>query len=191
MNLEDLQIETNRLLIRPYKETDALALKQGIDESLTALKEFMPWAKYEPEAVVYKEKRIERWNQDILNDKDITLGIFHKTKQTFIGSTGLHARNEAGIYEIGYWVHKDFAGQGMITEATQALTDFAFKELQAEKIEIRCSENNRKSANIPKRLNYTLEYTFRTLEKDKEGNRLKHQVWCVFKEEWNHDSKNS
>ena len=191
MQPEDLHIETERLLIRPYTVADAASVKNGIDESLSHLKEFMPWARYEPEAVIYKEKRIERWLQDILNDKDYTLGIFDKKKKHFIGSTGIHCRSTPGIFEIGYWVHKDFEGQGYITEATKALTDFAFTTLEAEKVEIRCSEQNFKSGRVPKRLNYTLEYTFRSLEKNEKGERIKHQVWNVFKEEWQNDSKNS
>jgi RimJ/RimL family protein N-acetyltransferase len=191
MTLEELHIETERLIIRPYREADGLSLKNGIDESLVSLKEFMPWARYEPEAVIHKERRIERWNQDILNDKDFTLGIFSKTNQAFIGSTGLHRRSENGIYEIGYWVHQEFQGKGYITEAAEALTNFAFEHLDAEKLEIRCGEKNIKSAQIPQRLNYTLEYTFRTLEKNQEGKRLKHQVWCLFKEEWKNDYTHS
>ena len=191
MTLDKLHLETLRLIIRPYQEADALSLKNGIDESLNSLKEFMPWALYEPEAVIHKERRIERWNQDILDDKDYTLGIFNKTNQEFIGSTGLHSRSKHGVYEIGYWVHQAFQGQGYITEAAQALTNFAFEHLQAEKLEIRCGVHNVKSAQIPQRLGYTLEYTYRTLEKNKEGKRLKHQVWCLFKEEWKNDSTHS
>jgi RimJ/RimL family protein N-acetyltransferase len=191
MTLAELHIETPRLIIRPYQEADALNLKNGIDESLSSLKEFMPWARYEPEAVIHKERRIERWNQDIINDKDYTLGIFDKENQQFIGSTGMHRRTRNGIFEIGYWVHQAFQGQGYITEAAQALTNFAFEYLHAEKVEIRCGERNIKSAQVSQRLNFTLEYTFRTLEKDQEGKRLKHQVWCLFKEEWKNDSTNS
>lgn len=191
MKLEELHLETDRLLIRPYLETDAEALKNGIDESLEQLKVFMPWAKYEPEAVVHKEKRIERWRQEILEDKDYTLGIFNKETKEFIGGTGFHKRSESGIFEIGYWVITRFTGKGMITEACEKLTTLAFEKLAAEKVEIRCSEKNVQSSNIPKRLNYTLEYEYRTLEKDEKGNRLKHQVWCIFKEEWKNDSTNS
>jgi RimJ/RimL family protein N-acetyltransferase len=191
MQITELLIESKRLSIRPYLVSDAESIKNGIDESLVELRKFMPWAKYEPEAVIHKAKRIERWLQDILDDRDYTLGIFNKENEEFIGSTGFHKRREKGVFEIGYWIHKDYQGNGYITEAVEVLTDFAFEKLEAEKVQIRCSEQNIKSSNIAKRLHYTLEYTFRTLEKNEIGERKKNQVWVMFKEDWKNDSTHS
>ncbi len=44
-----------------------------------------------------------------------------------------------------------------MTEAIQGITDFAFRELQAQRVEIRCDEKNIKSRAIPKRLGFNLE----------------------------------
>ncbi|WP_272928112.1 GNAT family N-acetyltransferase [Bacillus sp. USDA818B3_A] len=49
------------------------------------------------------------------------------------------------------------SGKGYITESTQAITEFAFRELQAKRVEIRCDRNNSKSRAIPEKLGFSLE----------------------------------
>lgn len=184
MKLVALHIETERLLLRPYVENDALALKEAIDASLVSLRRFMPWAHFEPTSKADKLALIREWTNKIEQDLDYTLGIFHKEKKYFIGSTGFHKRSEKGIFEIGYWQSTQFEGNGYISEACKALCSFAFQHLQAEKIEIKCLLSNTKSAAIPNRLGFTLEYTYRTLQFNEEGQREKQQCWVLFKEDW-------
>lgn len=184
MKLEALHIETQRLLIRPYVESDAALLKEAIDASLVSLKKFMPWAQFEPTTKADKLALIKERKDKIEKDLDYTLGIFHKENKHFIGSTGLHKRSEKGIFEIGYWQSTQFEGNGFITEACKALCHFAFTKLDAEKIEIYCNVNNIKSAAIPKKLGFDLEYTFRSLQLENDGNRIQKQCWVLFKEDW-------
>lgn len=186
MNPKDLHIETERLLIRPYTNDDAKAIKNAIDNSLPELLPFMPWAKNEPEPIDTKIERIIKWSEEIEKDENYTLGIFDKKTGDFIGSTGIHTirSQERRNFHIGYWCHSKHTGKGYITESSKALTDFGFKNFNAERMEIHCEVSNTKSAAIPKRLGYNLEGTFRTLEKDQNGNRIKHQAWYMFKEEW-------
>jgi ribosomal-protein-serine acetyltransferase len=42
-------------------------------------------------------------------------------------------------------------------EAVQGISTFAFNELEARRIEIRCDSKNEKSRKIPERLGFTLE----------------------------------
>lgn len=186
MNPKDLHIETERLLIRPYIISDALAIKKAIDESLSELLPFMPWAKNEPEPIEEKVERIKKWSEEIENNQNYTLGIFDKKSGEFIGSTGIHTlRSKDRLnFHIGYWCHTKHTGKGYITESSRALTDFGFKHFNAERMEIHCEVDNTKSAAIPERLGYNLEGTFRILDKDEMGNRIKHQAWYMFKEEW-------
>lgn len=184
MNPKDLHIETERLLIRPYTIEDAAALKKGIDESLPELLRFMPWAKDEPQSVEQKIERIERLTKDIEEDKDYTLGIFLKDTGEFIGSTGLHKRNRRNILEIGYWCATKHTGKGYITESSRALTNFAFNNLNADCVHIVTETKNIKSAAIPKKIGFKLEFSCRSGEFDDNCNRLIANNWVIFKEEW-------
>lgn len=184
MNPKDLHIETERLLIRPYTIEDAAALKQGIDESLPELLPFLPFAKFEPSDIQSKIDLINRWSKEIEEDTNYTLGIFDKNNGKFIGSTGFHKRNRKYILEIGYWCVTKYAGNGIITESTKALTNFAFNKMDTDSVHIVTALKNVKSAAIPMRLGFNLEYSCRTGEFDENKNRLIANYWVIFKEEW-------
>ena len=64
-------------------------------------------------------------------------------------------------FEIGYWLDSRLCGQGYMTEAVQGITAFAFTELLARRVEIRCDALNEKSQAIPMRLGYWHEGTLR------------------------------
>jgi ribosomal-protein-serine acetyltransferase len=59
--------------------------------------------------------------------------------------------------EIGYWVSKDCAGQGVTTKAATAVSDFAFHTLGLDKVIIRADPNNIGSNRVAEKLGYTLE----------------------------------
>ena len=82
-------------------------------------------------------------------------------------------------------IETEFEKLGFIIESTKALVSFAFEKLKMERVEIYCDAENKRSAQIPQRLGFNHEYTFRKIEKDENGNRKKHQAWYIFKEEWN------
>jgi RimJ/RimL family protein N-acetyltransferase len=72
--------------------------------------------------------------------------------------SGLHRIDwQAGNFMIGYWVRTKFMGQGFVTEAVNGITDFAFKHLHANRVEIRCDAQNIRSAAVAKRCGYLLE----------------------------------
>lgn len=81
------------------------------------------------------------------------------------GVASLHkidAQNKIGF--IGYWLGKEYVGNGIITEVVKILLELGFVEYQLNKIEIRCAEANSKSRAIPERLGFTQEATLRQCE---------------------------
>lgn len=178
------KIVTPRLIVRKYELTDAPLLKKAVDSSIEHLLPWMPWAKYEPETIAKKVERIQAWQADFLANKDYVYGIFSPDNQKLIGSTGLHTRQGKHILEIGYWISAEAAGKGYATEISYALTKTAFIYLGIDKMEIRCDIDNVKSARIPQKLGYRHEYTFRTIDKNEQGERVQHQVWTLFAEEF-------
>ncbi len=59
--------------------------------------------------------------------------------------------------EIGYWLSRDFLGRGIMTRSVSTLCDFAFRELDINRIQIKCALANTPSRNIPQRLGFHLE----------------------------------
>jgi RimJ/RimL family protein N-acetyltransferase len=96
----------------------------------------------------------------------------------------LHTRRGADTREIGYWIHKDHLDQGLITEASAALTKVAFEVDQVHRVEIRCDPKNMRSAAVPRKLGYTLEATFREDTHLSNGEWRDTMVWVLLASEY-------
>ena len=71
--------------------------------------------------------------------------------------------------EIGYWVRKQFAGQGYVTEAVNAVTDFAFRVFEAKRVEIRMDDDNVLSSRVAERCGFELEGILRNERRKLDG----------------------
>ncbi len=63
--------------------------------------------------------------------------------------------------EIGYWLLSQYSGRGLMTDFVRACIEYGFKELNLNRIVIKCAEGNIKSANIPKRLGFIQNEEFK------------------------------
>lgn len=79
-----------------------------------------------------------------------------------IGVYKIDVQNKIG--EIGYWIAENFQGKGIVTRACQVVINFCFKELQLNRIEIKCGTQNYKSQSIPEKLKFTKEGVMRQAE---------------------------
>ena len=151
--------DSERLTIRCPMPGDGEEVCQAIIDSQPELIPWMPWAVGE-QTVEGTEANVRDAYAKFLQREDLRLSLYLKGTTTLVGSSGLH-RIDWNIpkFEIGYWARTKFAGNGYITEATAAITAFAFEQLGAKRIEIRCDENNVRSAVIPPKVGYTLEGT--------------------------------
>jgi len=155
------RIETQRLVLRCYKPSDAQLMVNSVTESLEHLKPWMSWAYNEPEPIEEKIKILKRARGRFDLGQDYTYGIFNPQEDRLIGGAGLHTRLGENELEIGYWIHKDFIKQGLVTEATVALIKVAFDVIHVHRIEIHCDPANIASAAVPRKLGFTHEGTLR------------------------------
>ncbi|MBD3110088.1 GNAT family N-acetyltransferase [Bacillus sp. AGMB 02131] len=172
------EFTTKRLLIRMPMPSDGKAVYDAISTSLPELKPWVPFAQKE-QSEQDLEANVRQTHLDFLSRKDLRLHLFLKESGQFIGSSGLHRIDwTVPKFEIGYWLDTRFSGKGYMTEAGQGITDFAFNELKAKRIEIRCDPNNIKSRAIPEKLGYTLEGVLKNNAKAPDSDGLVDT--CVF-----------
>jgi RimJ/RimL family protein N-acetyltransferase len=165
---------SSRIRVRPHINEDAILLNQAIAESFDNLHEWMEWA-VKPQTMKETKDYIDFsqncWLEE--NPKELPLLIFDPNEENLIGSTGFHAINwEIPVFEIGYWVNKRYAGQGLITEAVNIQTQYAFSTWNAKCVEISCDADNTKSAAIPIRLGFTLEAHLKNHRTQPTSNKL-------------------
>jgi len=155
------RIETRRLVVRCYQPSDTALLAESISESVEHLKPWLPWAYNEPEPIEEKAQRMKRFRGLFDLGQDFVYGIFNPEETKLIGGTGLHTRLGEDQLEIGYWIHKDYLNQGLVTESTRALVKVAFEVLHVHRLEIHCDPENFASAAVPRKLGFAHEGTMR------------------------------
>jgi len=163
------RIETKRLVIRCYNPADAPMLAEAVTESLEHLRPWMPWVYNEPEPIEEKIQRLKLFRGNFDLGQNFTYGIFNPEETKLIGGTGLHTRLGENELEIGYWIHKDYINQGLVTESTSALVKVAFEIVHIHRLEIHCDPENFASAAIPRKLGFTHEGTLRAKTRFLDG----------------------
>lgn len=150
-----------RVLVRNYRREDAGQIWEAIDESRDSIRQWLPWEgqhQDQNDTLEFVVRAMARW---ILRE-DLSLGVFLKDRGRFLGGTGLHRINwSARSFEIGYWLRRTAQGQGYMSEAVRLVTQMAFEDLDAQRVFIRCAEDNHRSSGIPQRLGFKLEGVMR------------------------------
>ena len=121
-------LETERLLLRPFRAEDAPAVHAhcgnwNIARMLTRVPH--------PYRRDLAESWIESHAKDWRSGAEITFCI--ELDGEAVGAVGLR-RTEGRTYEIGYWLGEPWWGKGFATEAARGAMRFAFEELGAEKL---------------------------------------------------------
>lgn len=153
-----MPILTQRLLIRPPQAGDGPAYHAAINASREHLQRFLEWVDASHHTPEDSENMARTAHARFLNRSDIILAIFDRKTQALYGGTGFHSIDwNLPKFEIGYWLHQDLQGQGLITEAVNGITRYAFDQLQAKRVEIRCEGENVRSAAVAERLGFELD----------------------------------
>ncbi len=161
--------ETERLHIRAKRPGDGMEIYEAVRDSIAELSQWMSWAQQLETPEAY-EARARKSAENFHRYEDMTFGLHRKPDQYLVGVCGLHLRDaDVPSYEIGYWARSSCSGNGYISEAVKALTTLAFERLHANRVEIRCDANNRRSAAVAERCGYTLEARLRHHRRTPQG----------------------
>ena len=154
------QFETERLILRAPQFGDGAAVNDAIKESYESLNEWMKWADHIPE-IEETEANVRKHRVNFLLRDSFTFYILDKFSGKFIGSCSL-VRGDWQVrrFEIGYWIRQSASGRGYMSEAVEGLTQFAFRKLKANRIEIRCDTRNVASCRVAESCGYHLEAIF-------------------------------
>ena len=153
-------IQTERLLLRPWREEDAEALYKYASDP-----EIGPPAGWPPHTSVENSRQIIK---NVLSAPE-TYAVCLKDDEP-IGSVGLKLKGSSDMTdrddecELGYWIGKPFWGQGLIPEACRALLRYAFEDLGMRGVWCGYYEGNEKSRRVQEKLGFVYQYTTENLE---------------------------
>ncbi len=151
MNNKTIEIKTERLLLRQWREQDKPDLARLNADSIVM--EFYPSILSVEESNVLADKI-----SALISEKGWGLWAVEllDTKQ-FIGFVGLHEPTHdlpcTPCVEVGWRLAKEYWGKGYATEAARAALNFAFEVLKLEQVYSFTSVGNEKSEAVMRRLN--------------------------------------
>jgi RimJ/RimL family protein N-acetyltransferase len=174
------RIITNRLVIRCYNPVDAPLMVASVTENIEHLRPWMAWIADEPETLEQKIDRIRKFRGNFDHGLDYIYGIFDLQETRLLGGTGLHTRIGPRAREIGYWIHKDYIGQGLATESSAALIRVAFEIDKVNRVEIHCAPENVASSAVPRKLGFTHEATLKKRTPFGDGELRDSMIWTLF-----------
>ncbi len=150
-------IETKRLILRPWEESDAEALfKYASDPDIG------PIAGWPPHTSVENSREIIR---TVFSAPETYAVVLKVTKEP-VGCCGIMLSNNLHSAdmkqceaEIGYWIGKQYWGQGLIPEAVRALLARSFNELHLDTVWCGYYEGNVKSKRVIEKCGFKYHHT--------------------------------
>ena len=169
-NEPDAPIETERLLLRPFRESDAEAFFKCCQNPNIG------------NNAGWKPHRSLEESQEILRSVFISQpgiwAIILKEDGRLIGSVGIipdPKRENPQARMLGYWLDESHWGKGYMTEAVQSVLDYGFNTLQLNLITANCYPHNERSQQVLKRHGFIYEGTLHQAELTYDGHLYDHQ----------------
>lgn len=174
------EIKTERLLLRKFRPEDAKAMFEtwANDERVT---KFLTWTPHG--SIEVTEFVIGLWLKDYEKGNSYQWAIEFEGK--LIGSIACVSMDENSEHgEIGYCIGYDFWGKGIVTEATKAVIDFLFKEVNLNRIIIEHATKNPASGKVITKCGLTPEGIKREHFKSASGEFLDIASYSILRKEW-------
>ena len=175
-NEPDAPIETERLLLRPFRESDAEAFFECCQNPNIGNN-----AGWKPHGSLEESQEILR---SVFISQSGIWAIILKEDGRLIGSVGIISdpkRENPQARMLGYWLDESHWGKGYMTEAVQSVLDYGFNTLQLNLITANCYPHNERSQQVLKRHGFIYEGTLHQAELTYDGHLYDHQCYYLTK----------
>jgi RimJ/RimL family protein N-acetyltransferase len=154
-------------------------LLAAVRESLPELKPWMSWATEDYDRAAC-ERGVRQALAEFVLQQDLRYHIINRADGRIIGTAGLHSiRWQVPRFEIGYWLRTSCTGKGYAAEAVRALSQVAFGQLGAERLDIHCDDRNEASARVALRCGFTLDVILRDYFRAPDGTLRDERVYSL------------
>ena len=171
-------LETDRLILRPWEESDAEELFRYAKDPMVG-----PIAGW-PEHTSIEDSR--QVIHDVLKVPE-TYAIVLKETGLPIGSIGLH-HNDLAVKddeaELGFWLGVPYWGCGIVPEASREILRHAFEDLNLSRVWCGYYEGNEKSRRVQEKLGFKYQWTTEEAPVPRMGETRRGYVSLLTKEEW-------
>ena len=173
-----MTFETERLILRPWQDSDAEALYEYAKDDRVG-----PAAGWPPHTSVENSREIIR---KVLS-KPETYAVVLKETGRAIGSIGLHFHSDLAKEnepELGYWIGRPFWGRGLVPEAARALLNHAFLDLGCSQVWCGYYEGNERSKRVQEKLGFVFQWTIDDAPVPQMGETRRGYVNLLTRQDW-------
>jgi ribosomal-protein-serine acetyltransferase len=153
---------SDELELRLLEERHAEELFALVDQNRQHLRQWLPWldTTISPsDTLTFIKNALDQF----ANDLGLVSGIWYRNR--IVGVIGFNSIDwQNRLAHIGYWLDAESQGNGFVIRGCSALIDYAFNELELNRIEIHCAKGNKKSRAIPETLGFSQEGLVRQAE---------------------------
>lgn len=171
-------LETERLLLRPFRAADAPVVQR-----LAGAREVADNTLTIPHP--YPDGAAEAWiatHVPAYRRGELVIFAIASPEEGLVGAIGLNLEADAGVAELGYWIGVPFWGRGYATEAAGAVLRYGFDALALQRIAARAFRRNPASSRVLRKIGMTHEGTQRkALRKNDE--LLDTELYAILRED--------
>lgn len=172
-----------RTILSPCELSDSQELWAVVDSSRDWLRRWLPWVPYQENAdstLRFVEATIADWD----SGRAFRFTIRDRQSHALLGIVGLEACVELHQRaDLGYWLRREAARKGLMTEAARACVDFGFRYMRLHRIRVAAATENHPSLRVIARLGFRFEGIARHAE-NCDGRWLDHATFALLREEW-------
>lgn len=176
-----------KLIINDNQFLERLSLKHveevfnAIDKNRKFLRKWLPFVDF-TSRIHDTEKFVRSILEKPVSVRDEVYVIWYKYE--FAGLIGFKDADRVNDkIEVGYWLIEKMTGKGIASEATRKMVNLAFRNMNMNRVQIKCGIGNDKSAAIPKRLGFVFEGIERSGERHNHS-YIDLEVFSLLKHEW-------
>lgn len=152
-----LKFETERLKLQPFHSDDASRISELANDKELSRILGLP----HPYELEVAEEWIDSHPEQIKEGIEYPLTIVLKDIKRLIGTITLRIDKKNNKGELGYWIGKEYWGNGFATEAVTEVIDFGFNQLHLNKIWASAISTNRASTSVLEKVGLQKEGTLR------------------------------
>ncbi|QEG24645.1 GNAT family N-acetyltransferase [Mariniblastus fucicola] len=180
-------LRTSRLELRQFCPADEqrVALLANDEQLARNLRSF---------SYPYDVEDARNWISELSSEwdqgKSVVFGVCLRPADSgpakLVGAIGIVLDRQSNRGELGYWVGRDYWGQGIATEACLSMLDFAFSQLGLNKVTAECLVRNPASARVLEKVQMRQEGYFENhFRKNETDEYCDVRVFGLLRTAWN------
>ena len=176
-----LILETERLILRPWAESDAEDLYKYAKDPLIG-----PIAGFPAHTSIENSREIIK---NVLSAPETYAVVLKETGKP-VGSIGIMLKDNSNLKlnsdegEIGYWIGVPYWGKGLIPEAMEEILRYGFEDLSLEKIWCGYFDGNNKSWRVQEKCGFVYDHTIKNIKWELMNDIRTEHITFLSKEKW-------